>query len=184
MLHNPIVVVKDLEQSFNRLSDINIQLRKDKSELGTQLKARTAEKAALEKEMEKQRILSNNTELELRHKLVSADWFDKIRFYLCTHIFKHTFCGKPEQIKEITQCDYFLRHCGSFHVSHLFQSYYPQVIYHPVFVFHLQTSCLTASAMKRCPIVPISTNTGSTYSSSRDSKPLPSSNINMIRTIK
>lgn len=67
-----IVVVKDLEQSFNRLSDINIQLRKDKSELGTQLRARTAEKAALEKELEKLKVYCNKTEQDLKLKLVSV----------------------------------------------------------------------------------------------------------------
>lgn len=72
MLLNPIVVVKDLEQSFNRLSDINIQLRKDKSELGAQLKARTTEKTAMEKEMGKLKIHANSTEQDLRHKLVSV----------------------------------------------------------------------------------------------------------------
>lgn len=66
------VVVKDLEQSFNRLSDINIQLRKDKSELGAQLKARTAEKAALEKEMLKIKTHANSTEQDLKFKLVSV----------------------------------------------------------------------------------------------------------------
>lgn len=71
MLSNLNVILKDLEQSFNKLSDVNIQLRKEKSELGAQLEARTAEKAALEKEMEKLKTDANTTEFQLKIKLVS-----------------------------------------------------------------------------------------------------------------
>lgn len=56
---------------FNKLSDNNIQLRKEKSELGAQLGARTAEKAALEKDLAKLKTDSNATEHELRQKNVS-----------------------------------------------------------------------------------------------------------------
>ncbi len=57
--------------SFNRLSDNNIQLRKEKGELGAQLEASKADKAALEKEMAKLKTDANATEYELRAKLVS-----------------------------------------------------------------------------------------------------------------
>lgn len=66
-----IVIVKDLELSFNKLSGDNIQLRKEKADLGAQLAASKAEKAALEKEMAKMKAEANTTEQELRKKLVS-----------------------------------------------------------------------------------------------------------------
>ncbi|GAA6221282.1 plasmalemma vesicle-associated protein [Lates japonicus] len=65
--------VEDLEQSFNKLSDDNIQLRKEKGELGAQLEARTAEKAALEKEMEKLKTDANTTEFQLKMKLTNCE---------------------------------------------------------------------------------------------------------------
>lgn len=64
-------VLQELELGYNRLSENNIQLGKEKGELGTQLGARTAEKAALEKEVEKLKTDANNTEHVLRGKLVS-----------------------------------------------------------------------------------------------------------------
>lgn len=57
---------------FNKLSDNNIQLRKEKSELGAKLGARTAEKAAVEKELEKMKSDLNITEFGLKQKLVST----------------------------------------------------------------------------------------------------------------
>lgn len=65
--------VKDLELGFNRLSDNNIQLRKEKAEQVAQLAARTAEKAALEKEMAKLKNESSNTEQDLRKKIASCE---------------------------------------------------------------------------------------------------------------
>ncbi|XP_022607184.1 plasmalemma vesicle-associated protein-like isoform X1 [Seriola dumerili] len=65
--------VEDLELSFNRLSENNIQLRKEKGELGAQLEARTAEKAALEKEMEKLKTDANSTEYQLKMKLSNCE---------------------------------------------------------------------------------------------------------------
>lgn len=65
------VIVQELEQNFNRLSDINVQLRKDKSDLGAQLTALTAQKTAVEKEMEKNKAAANTTENLLKVKLVS-----------------------------------------------------------------------------------------------------------------
>lgn len=64
--------MKELELNFNRLSENNVQLRKEKGELGAQLGARTAEKTALEKEMEKFKTDANNTEHQLKSKLVST----------------------------------------------------------------------------------------------------------------
>lgn len=71
MLSNLNFILKELELSFNRLSENNIQLRKEKGDLGAQLEARTAEKAALEKEMEKLKSDANSTVFELKAKLVS-----------------------------------------------------------------------------------------------------------------
>ncbi|KAM9761589.1 plasmalemma vesicle associated protein b isoform 1-T2 [Menidia menidia] len=65
--------VKELELGFNRLSENNIQLRKEKAELGAQLGARTAEKVSLEKEMTKLKNESGNTEQELRKKLTTCE---------------------------------------------------------------------------------------------------------------
>ncbi|XP_005733215.1 plasmalemma vesicle associated protein b [Maylandia zebra] len=60
--------VKELELGFNKLSDNNIELRKEKSKLEAQLKARAEERAALEKEMAKQQIDANKTEQDLKKK--------------------------------------------------------------------------------------------------------------------
>ncbi|XP_070817245.1 plasmalemma vesicle associated protein b [Chaetodon trifascialis] len=65
--------VKELEQNFNRLSENNILLRKEKGELGAQLGARTAEKAALEKEMEKLKADANATESGLKVRLAICE---------------------------------------------------------------------------------------------------------------
>ncbi|CAN9500328.1 unnamed protein product [Ophioblennius macclurei] len=65
--------VKELELSFNRLSENNIQLRKEKGELGAQLGARTAEKDALLKEMAKMKTDANTTEYEIRKKLAICE---------------------------------------------------------------------------------------------------------------
>lgn len=64
--------VKELELSFNRLSENHIKLGKEKADLGAQLGARTAEKATLEKEMTKLKTDANKTEQELRNKLSSC----------------------------------------------------------------------------------------------------------------
>ena len=69
------VVLQELEVGFNKLSENNIQLRKEKSELAAQLGARTAEKAAVEKELEKAKADSNATEYGLKQKYVSAPTF-------------------------------------------------------------------------------------------------------------
>ena len=71
MLSALIVILKELELNFNRVSENNIQLRKEKGELGAQLGARTAEKAALESELAKLKTEANNTEHTLKNKLVS-----------------------------------------------------------------------------------------------------------------
>uniref|UniRef100_A0A8D3BHB5 Plasmalemma vesicle associated protein b n=1 Tax=Scophthalmus maximus TaxID=52904 RepID=A0A8D3BHB5_SCOMX len=64
--------VEELELNFNRLGENNIALRKEKGELGAQLAARTAEKAALEKDFEKLKTEANNTIFQLRNRLVSC----------------------------------------------------------------------------------------------------------------
>lgn len=65
--------VKELELSFNRLSENNIQLRKEKGELGAKLGASAAEKAALEKDMAKLKTDANATEHELKIKLATCE---------------------------------------------------------------------------------------------------------------
>ncbi|KAF7657200.1 hypothetical protein LDENG_00030510 [Lucifuga dentata] len=70
--------VKELEMSFNKLSENNINLRKGKGELGTQLGARTAEKAALEKEVEKLKTEANHTSHELNQKIKQCESAKKL----------------------------------------------------------------------------------------------------------
>ncbi|KAM7409691.1 hypothetical protein PAMA_001266 [Pampus argenteus] len=65
--------VKELELGFNRLSDNNIQMGKEKGELAAQLGARTAEKAALEKVVEKLKSDANHTVHELKSKLANCE---------------------------------------------------------------------------------------------------------------
>ncbi|KAM3619069.1 uncharacterized protein V6R79_002537 [Siganus canaliculatus] len=65
--------VEELELSFNRLSENNIQLRKEKGELGAQLGARTAEKDALEKEVAKLKTDANSTEYTLKGKIANCE---------------------------------------------------------------------------------------------------------------
>lgn len=65
--------VQELELNFNKLSENNVQLRKEKGELGAQLAARTAEKAALETELAKLKTDANNTEHTLKVKLASCE---------------------------------------------------------------------------------------------------------------
>lgn len=60
--------VQELEQNFNRLSEINMQLRKDKADLGVQLGAKGGEKAAVEKELATVKATANTTETDLRRK--------------------------------------------------------------------------------------------------------------------
>ncbi|AWP10718.1 putative plasmalemma vesicle-associated protein [Scophthalmus maximus] len=65
--------VEELELNFNRLGENNIALRKEKGELGAQLAARTAEKAALEKDFEKLKTEANNTIFQLRNRLINCE---------------------------------------------------------------------------------------------------------------
>ncbi|KAM6921966.1 plasmalemma vesicle associated protein b [Xenentodon cancila] len=62
--------VKELQLGYNRLSENNIKLSKEKAELGAQLGARISEKAALEKEMAKLREDANKTAQDLKVKEV------------------------------------------------------------------------------------------------------------------
>lgn len=70
--------VKELEQSFNRLSENNIKLRKEKGELAGALGARSGEKAALEKEvLELQKAVNTSADtaksLQLRVSLCEVE---------------------------------------------------------------------------------------------------------------
>uniref|UniRef100_A0A8C6NYV9 Plasmalemma vesicle associated protein b n=1 Tax=Nothobranchius furzeri TaxID=105023 RepID=A0A8C6NYV9_NOTFU len=62
--------IKELEMGFNMLSDNNVKLKKEKGELGVQLSARTAEKAAVEREMMKLKMNFTSVDQDLRRKLV------------------------------------------------------------------------------------------------------------------
>lgn len=73
---------KELELNFNRLSENNIQLRKEKADLGKELEKRTAEKAAVEKDLAKFKTEANSTEFVLKGKLVSRETFFKKYCYL------------------------------------------------------------------------------------------------------
>ncbi|KAJ3599302.1 hypothetical protein NHX12_033265 [Muraenolepis orangiensis] len=79
--------VKDLEQSFNQLSGNNLKLRKEKGELGAQLGARTAEKAALEKEVEKLKTAANATakvHLGMLQKLAQCEEMKRLTLLRCS----------------------------------------------------------------------------------------------------
>lgn len=65
--------VKELELNFNKLSEDNVQLRKEKGDLGAQLGARTAEKTALEAELTKLKTDANNTARVLNEKLANCE---------------------------------------------------------------------------------------------------------------
>lgn len=65
--------VKELELNYNRLSEVNIQLRKDKADLGAQLGAKAAEKAAVEKELETTKAAANATEFDLKKKKADCE---------------------------------------------------------------------------------------------------------------
>ncbi|XP_074524726.1 plasmalemma vesicle associated protein b [Halichoeres trimaculatus] len=65
--------VKELELNYNKLTEDNIQLRKEKGDLGAQLGARTAEKTALEAEMAKLKTDANNTVRVLNEKLTNCE---------------------------------------------------------------------------------------------------------------
>lgn len=69
------MVWKELEVGFNKLSDNNIQLRKEKSELGKQLGACKAEKLALVKSLEKLQTESKANESALQQRIVSTPGF-------------------------------------------------------------------------------------------------------------
>ncbi|XP_051929894.1 plasmalemma vesicle associated protein b isoform X1 [Hippocampus zosterae] len=65
--------VKELELGFNRLSENNIQLRREKGELGAQLGARTAEKDALAKQLDQLMTYTNATKFDLMNKLANCE---------------------------------------------------------------------------------------------------------------
>ncbi|XP_068445823.1 plasmalemma vesicle associated protein b [Clinocottus analis] len=65
--------VQELELNFNRMSELNMQLRKEKGEVGAQLGARAAEKAAVEAEMVKLRINTSKSEHMYKEKLATCE---------------------------------------------------------------------------------------------------------------
>lgn len=66
-------VVQELELSFKIVSDHNVELKKNKGDLGAQLAARTAEKTALDRLILKLKSDANNTEQELKKRIVSVE---------------------------------------------------------------------------------------------------------------
>ncbi|XP_056271426.1 plasmalemma vesicle associated protein b [Pseudoliparis swirei] len=65
--------VQELELNFNRLSEINLQLRKEKAEAAAQLGARSAERAALEAELAKLKVDAGKLEVTFKDKLASCE---------------------------------------------------------------------------------------------------------------
>uniref|UniRef100_UPI0037E7B4FF plasmalemma vesicle associated protein b n=1 Tax=Semicossyphus pulcher TaxID=241346 RepID=UPI0037E7B4FF len=65
--------VKELDLNVNRLSENNIQLRKEKGDLGAQLEARTAEKTALEADLAKLKTEANKTVTTLRESIANCE---------------------------------------------------------------------------------------------------------------
>ncbi|KAK9519542.1 hypothetical protein VZT92_022266 [Zoarces viviparus] len=65
--------VQELQLNFNRLSENNVQLRKEKGEVAAQLAARTAEKAAQETELAKLKTDANKSDLVQKEKLASCE---------------------------------------------------------------------------------------------------------------
>ncbi|XP_034555960.1 plasmalemma vesicle associated protein b [Notolabrus celidotus] len=69
--------VKELDLNLNKLTEDNMQLRKEKADLGAQLTAQltacTTEKTALEAELTKLKIDYNNTERTLKDKVASCE---------------------------------------------------------------------------------------------------------------
>ncbi|XP_054458751.1 plasmalemma vesicle associated protein b [Anoplopoma fimbria] len=76
--------VEELELNFNRLSDINSQLRKEKGDLGAQLGVLTAEKAALEKELAKLKTDANKTEQIQKDKLAKCEKTNAVTLSMIT----------------------------------------------------------------------------------------------------
>lgn len=60
---------------MQKLSNHSVDLKREKGEFKAQLAARTAEKTALEKAMLKLKTDANNTEMELRRKIVRIMFF-------------------------------------------------------------------------------------------------------------
>ena len=58
---HPLLCVKEMEQSFNQLSENNVQLRKEHAEVGALLGRATAQKALLEKEVEELKSAANSS---------------------------------------------------------------------------------------------------------------------------
>ncbi|XP_076009708.1 plasmalemma vesicle associated protein b [Genypterus blacodes] len=80
--------VKELELNFNKLSENNVNLRKDKGDLGAQLGARTAEKAALVKEVEKLKTEANHTAHGFSQKIAMCETAKRLAITRSTPTFQ------------------------------------------------------------------------------------------------
>lgn len=67
----PFFILKELELNFNRISENNFQLQKEKGELAAQLGAHTAEKTALETELASLKTIANKSAHDLKQAKVS-----------------------------------------------------------------------------------------------------------------
>ncbi|TNN25630.1 hypothetical protein EYF80_064239 [Liparis tanakae] len=67
------VALQELELNFNRLSEMNLQLRKEKAEAAAQLGARSAEKAALEAQLATLKVDAGKLEVTFKDKLASCE---------------------------------------------------------------------------------------------------------------
>ncbi|XP_040040028.2 plasmalemma vesicle associated protein b [Gasterosteus aculeatus] len=67
-------MVEELELNFNRISENNFQLQKEKGELAAQLGAHTAEKTALETELASLKTIANKSAHDLKQAKTSCDF--------------------------------------------------------------------------------------------------------------
>uniref|UniRef100_A0A3Q3WK03 Uncharacterized protein n=1 Tax=Mola mola TaxID=94237 RepID=A0A3Q3WK03_MOLML len=77
---------RELEVNLNSLGENNIQLRKEKDELGAELKTRTGEKEALQKDLDKLKTDTNNTEFGLKLKLVNYSQCGNAKFISLNYV--------------------------------------------------------------------------------------------------
>uniref|UniRef100_A0A4W5RH29 Plasmalemma vesicle associated protein b n=1 Tax=Hucho hucho TaxID=62062 RepID=A0A4W5RH29_9TELE len=78
--------VEELEQSFNRISENNINLRKDKADLGAALGARKAEKTALEGEVAALKKVANASGEQIKALILKASKCDADKKIEMSHV--------------------------------------------------------------------------------------------------
>lgn len=118
----PFFILKELELNFNRISENNFQLQKEKGELAAQLGAHTAEKTALETELASLKTIANKSAHDLKQAKVSR-WLDRYNVkQLIVVVLKHQnlylkCCLQQVSMKVKLSCtvqniqhDYFFKH--------------------------------------------------------------------------